>query len=352
VTITAPLADLRSADEGRFGGKSSALGELLASGIPVPGGFGISTDAYRAFVEHAGLRGLLERTLAGLDVDDVAAVEAASAAVTAAVREAPLPADVVAEVRRRYAELVAASGETDLPVAVRSSALGEDSAEATFAGQQETFLWVRGAERVCDAVRDCWASLHSPPSITYRARLGDTSREPAMGVAVQRMVDADVAGVMFTCNPVSGDPSVVAINAGWGLGLGVVGGDVTPDEYLVSKVTGDIVRRTINEKQVEYRPSAGSGGGTERRDVAPDRAGAACLDDRQLAALVAVARDIQEHFGGHQDIEWAFDAAGTLSVLQTRPVTATAELHGPTGGSAMSLVMATFGVRQETGKGA
>ncbi len=347
---TASLAELRSTDESSFGGKSAALGELLAAGIPVPGGFGISTDAYRAFLEETGLRKVLARSLAGLDIDDIDAVRSAAAAIADAIGGADLPADVRAEVLERYAVLAAEAGEADTPVAVRSSALGEDSAEATFAGQQESYLWVRGADRVCLAVRDCWASLHSPPSITYRARLGDESREAAMGVAVQRMVDAEIAGVMFTCNPVSGDPSVVAINASWGLGLGVVGGDVTPDEYIVSKVTGEVVRRTINAKEIEYRPDPGGVGAT-RLDVPAERAQTACLDDRGLAALAGVAHDVERHFGCHQDVEWAIDGAGVLSVLQARPVTVAPRTHGPVGVSALALVMETFGVAPDAAGG-
>ena len=174
----------------------------------------------------------------------------------------------------------AGDGEDEPPVAVRSSALGEDSEEASYAGQQETFLWVRGVEHVCDAVRDCWASLYTPHAISYRAALGGDA-ETAMGVAVQLMVDAEVSGVLFTCNPVTGDPSIVAVNASWGLGIAVVSGELTPDEYLVSKVTGEVVRRTVSEKDVEYVPDAagarhrasGGAGGTTRRAV-PGRRGA------------------------------------------------------------------------------
>ena len=163
-----------------------------------------------------------------------------------------------------------------------------------------------------------------------------------MGVAVQLMVDAAVAGVMFTCNPVSGDPSVVAVNASWGLGLGVVGGDVTPDEFLVSKVTREVVRRSIARKEVEHRPAAG--GGTECVLVEDERAAAPCLDDDALLELVDVARTVQDHFGSHQDIEWAFGRGrGELHVLQSRPVTATAKAEGPKGLSAMALIMSRFG---------
>ena len=140
---------------------------------------------------------------------------------------------------------------------MRSSALGEDGEDATFAGQQESFLWVRGFEHVCDAVRDCWASLYTPRAIGYRAARGAGGEEPAMGVTVQAMVDAEVSGVLFTCNPVSGDPSMVAIEASWGLGIAVVGGETTPDDFLVSKVTGEVVRRTVNAKEIEYVPDAG-----------------------------------------------------------------------------------------------
>jgi pyruvate,water dikinase len=226
-------------------------------------------------------------------------------------------------------------------MAVRSSAVGEDSAEATFAGQQETYLWVRGAEAIVERVRDCWASLYSAEAIAYRANHGDAGAEPAMGVTVQLMADADVAGVMFTCNPVSGDPSVVADNATWGLGLGVVGGDVTPDEFLVSKVSGDVVRRQISRKEVEHRPAPG--GGTEVVPVDDERASAPCLDDAALLALLDVAKAVQAHFGSHQDIEWAL-AGGELYVVQSRPVTVVAKTEGPKGASAMDLIMAQFGV--------
>jgi len=339
LTHTRPLAELRATDATLFGGKSSALGELIAAEIPVPPGFGVSTSAYRAFVEQAGLAGLIATAMARVDPDDVDTVGAASHAIGEAMRSAPVPGEIRHELAAQYQEL----GEP--PVAVRSSALGEDSSEATFAGQQETYLWVRGAEGVCDAVRDCWVSLYSPPAITYRARLGEM--EPAMGVAVQTMVDAEVSGVMFTCNPVSGDPSMVAINASWGLGLAVVGGEVTPDDYLVSKVTREVVREHVNPKEVEYVPDAG-GHGTVRVEVPEDRRERQCLDRPALDALVDVGRRVERYFGSAQDIEWAIArGAGlpsSLFVLQTRPVTAqsaVAEKAKPA--STMALLMNTFG---------
>jgi phosphoenolpyruvate synthase/pyruvate phosphate dikinase len=286
----------------------------------------------------------IEAALAGLDPEDLAALGSASAGIGDAVRAAPVPEAVSAEIARRYAAL----GD-EPPVAVRSSAVGEDGAEATFAGQQDTFLWVRGAENVCAAVRDCWASLYSGPAISYRARMG-AGEAPAMGVTVQLMVDAAVSGVMFTCNPVSGDPSSVVVNASWGLGVAVVGGEVTPDEYRVSKVTREVLQRTIGTKEVEYRPDPA--GGTARRDVAASRREESCLDEARLGALVDLARTLERRFGGHQDVEWAIARDGRpeadLFLLQTRPVTAApAKAEPAPRRSAMSLVMQTFGVTEE-----
>jgi pyruvate,water dikinase len=337
--LTRALADLRAADAESFGGKSSALGELIAAGIPVPPGFAVSTAAYRAFVAEAGLGPMVGSALAGLDPADVDAVGAASHRVGEAMRSAPIPSSVRDEVAERYAEL------DEPPVAVRSSALGEDSQDATFAGQQETYLWVRGAEHVCDAVRDCWISLYSPPAITYRARLA--AGAAAMGVAVQQMVDAEVSGVMFTCNPVSGDASMVAVNASWGLGLAVVGGEVTPDDFLVSKVTRELVREHVHAKEVEYVPDA-AGGGAVRREVPPERRERACLDTAALEALVEVGRRVERHFGSAQDIEWAIargaELPSSLYVLQSRPVTAGPKRAAKSKpASAMSLLMSTFG---------
>jgi pyruvate,water dikinase len=235
-------------------------------------------------------------------------------------------------------------------VAVRSSAIGEDSEEATFAGQQETFLWVRGIDGICEAVRNCWASLYSPEAVSYRAEMAAEHATPAMGVTVQLMVDAAVSGVMFTCNPVSGDPSIVAVNASWGLGLAVVGGEVTPDEYRVSKVTCEVLHRTVGPKEVEYVPDP-DGSGALKVPVPADRRDAACLDEGRLGALVDVSRRVERHFGGHQDVEWAIargqgaEALGELFMLQSRPVTAKPSKPeaAASPGSAMERIWSTFG---------
>ena len=349
-TYTRSLDELRRADDASFGAKSASLGELLAAGIPVPAGFALAADAFRTFVSDAGLQHQLADAQARLSTRDLDAVSAVSGAVSEAMRGAPVPGGVREQIAAAYAALAGISGEAEPPVAVRSSALGEDSQDATFAGQQESYLWVRGLEQVCDAVRDCWASLYSPAALAYRARLANAP-EPAMGVTVQLMVDAEVSGVMFTCSPVSGDPSMIAINASWGLGLAVVGGEVTPDDYLISKVTGEVVREHVHHKHVQYLADP-LGRGTVAVAVAPERRDVPCLEAAALDALVAVARRVERHFGFHQDIEWAIARGSmlpeSLFVVQSRPVTAVARPHGGPSVDAMALVMSTFGVRRGT----
>jgi pyruvate,water dikinase len=351
VEYTRLLADLRRSDAAEFGGKSANLGDMLSAGIAVPPGFAISARAFRVFIEETGLEGTIAAAMSRASAGGVTAISAASKTIGEAMRFAPLPDAVRTELDSRHDELARATGEELPPVAVRSSALGEDSEEATHAGQQESFLWVRGVEQICDAVRDCWVSLYTPHAISYRAALSTGETEPAMGVTVQLMVDAEVSGVMFTCNPVSGDPSMVALNASWGLGIAVVSGELTPDDYLVSKVTGEVVRRTLSSKHHEYVPDA-AGGGTVRVEVPEARRDEPCLGEVQLAALIEVARRVERHFGSHQDIEWAIARShplpDALLVLQARPVTTLPEPAAKLSASALSLVLGTFGASAGT----
>ena len=347
---TRDLTELRGADADDFGGKSANLGELLGAGIAVPPGFALSADAYRIFLDEAGLEGTIAAALAHARPDDVAALAAASTAIGEAMCLAPLPASVAGEVAESYEALASVTGHAEPAVAVRSSALGEDGADASYAGQQESFLWLRGVEHVQDAVRLCWASLFTPQAISYRLALG-SGQEAAMGVVVQAMVDAEVSGVLFTCNPVSGDPSMVAVNASWGLGIGVVGGELTPDDFLVSKITGEVVRRAVSTKHVEYVPDP-AGRGTVRREVPATRRDEPCLGDAELAALLEVARRIERHYGRHQDVEWAIARSQALPesllVVQARPVTTRPTPAPAPSASALSLVLGAFGARGDT----
>ena len=344
VSHISPLRQLRRSDAAAFGGKSANLGELLSAGIPVPPGFAVAASAFRDFIAETGLGGAIASAMARASSGTVEDGAAASKAIGEAMRFAPLPEAVRAELASHYDDLSREIG-AEPPVAVRSSALGEDGEDVTFAGQQESFLWVRGFEHVCDAVRDCWASLYTARAIGYRAARGAGDQDPAMGVTVQLMADAEVSGVLFTCNPVSGDPSMVAIEASWGLGIAVVGGETTPDDFLVSKVTGEVVRRTVNEKEIEYVPDP-AGRGTVRVAVPAERRGEPCLREEHLAALVDLARRVERHYGSHQDVEWALargrSLPDALAVLQARPVTTVPERAPKLSGSALSLVLRTL----------
>jgi len=335
-----PLSDLRAEDAQRFGGKAASLGELLAAGIPVPPGFAVAVDAFASFVRESGLGATISRRLEDSGVDDVDSLAAASRLIESEFDAARIPPRIAEEITDAYDRL----GRP--PVAVRSSAVGEDSATATFAGQQETFLWVQGEDRLLSAVRRCWASLYTPRAISYRVQRGDASVAPAMGVVVQRMIDARISGVLFTCSPTTGDPSTIAVNASWGLGETIVSGEVTPDELLVSKVTGEVLRESIGDKRAERAPAPGTGG-TVLREVPAERRHARCLSADDLRRLLELARLIHAHFGRHQDVEWAIDSAGELFAVQSRPVTTLPEPARPTQPeplSAISLVMHKFGV--------
>src|SRR4051812_24583767 len=338
MTATRTLGELRRSDEDSFGAKSASLGELIGAGVPVPPGFALSAESYLAAVEGVDLGGTAEQC-------------------ALSIRSTAVPDRLRAEIAESYERLAAETGDPQPPVAVRSSAIGEDSEEATFAGQQETFLWVRGIDGICKAVQDCWASLYSAEAVSYRAEMAAEHVAPAMGVTVQLMVDAAVSGVMFTCNPLNGDPSSVAVNASWGLGLAVVGGEVTPDEYRVSKVTREILHRSVGPKEIEYVPDP-DGSGALKVHVAADRRDAACLDDERLGELVEVSRRVERHFGGHQDIEWAIargqgaEELGELSMLQSRPVTVKPSRADTAAspGSAMERIWSTFGATGTPGR--
>ncbi|NYJ06943.1 PEP/pyruvate-binding domain-containing protein [Petropleomorpha daqingensis] len=309
-----PFAELGRDDVPAAGGKGASLGELLRAGIRVPDGFVVTTTAFRTAV---GGLGLAERVSA-LDPDGDLAGPCAE--LRAVVETAPLPDDVAAAITAAYEAL----GEPDLPVAVRSSATSEDSAEASFAGLQDTYLWVRGADAVLEAVRRCWASLYSVESVSYRLRRALAEDDLAMAVVVQRMVDSRSSGVMFTRSPLNGDRSVVCVDASWGLGSAVVSGEVTPDSFVVSKVTGEVAKRFIATKCTWHRPDP-RGSGVIDRDVPGELQDIPSISAEELAALVATARAVEAHYGSPQDIEWAIDDSGELFLLQSRPETVWAE---------------------------
>lgn len=308
------FADIGLADRPAVGGKGGSLGELTRAGLAVPPGFVVRTEAFEAFVAALDARQTLRGEIEALDPDDLPTVQAASENVRARITGEELPGERADAILAAYRVL----GEGE-PVAVRSSATTEDAEDASFAGLQDTYLWVVGADALLDAVRRCWASLYSVESVTYRRRQNFPERKVAMAVVVQRMVDASCAGVMFTRSPVTGDRSVVTIEGSWGLGSTVVSGEVTPDRWVVAKLTDEIPVRDISDKRVRDCPAPG--GGVEQLPVPDSQRNLACLEDTQLLALRDIGIKAERHYGKPQDIEWAFDREGNLFLLQSRPET-------------------------------
>ena len=313
---------------GLGGGKAAGLGELIRAGIPVPPGYVVTAPAFGQMLAAVDPSGSLVGSVASLDPGDLPAISRAAAGMRSRIVSAAVPPEVAAQVAEAYEEL----GGPTAAVAVRSSATMEDSAGASFAGLQDTYLAVRGATEVLDAVRRCWASLYNDESVAYRRRLRLPEDGLAMGVVVQRMLRPRAAGVMFTRSPVTGDRSVVAIEGTWGLGSALVAGEVTPDSFTISKVTGEITGRRTGAKLSlhSFRPNEP---GISASAMPLALRGRPCLTDDEARALAAVGRQVEEHYGVPQDIEWALlgddpacppmhgDAADRIRVLQSRPET-------------------------------
>lgn len=304
-------------DTARTGGKGASLIELQRSGFPVPPGFVIASDAYTRFVAANDLTPLVEALLATPDLRLPKAAREAVAPLLARVAAALLPDAVIEEIRVAYAALRARGVEV---VAARSSALSEDAAGASSAGLYETFLNLRDLEAVLDAVRRCYTSLWTARAVQYRAFKGMDSHAEAMAVVVMALVPAEIAGVAFTANPVSGDRGQIVVNASWGLGEAVVSGRVTPDNFVILKEGLLVVERDISPKEIEIVPDPAGLSGTVQRPVSAERAAALTLSEDALRTLGALCCAIERHYGRPMDIEWAY-AGGTLYVLQARPIT-------------------------------
>ena len=305
-------------DREQVGGKGGSLGELQRAGRAVPPGFVVRTGAFERFLATLEREAPVRAALAGLDAGDLGALTRCSQTLRRRFEESELPGELRDELHAAHRRLVGASAQQ--PVAVRSSATCEDAADASFAGLQDTYLWVRGAEATVQRVRSCWASLYSVESLSYRLKHRFAEERVAMGVVVQLMVDARTAGVMFTRSPTTGDRSVVTIEGAWGLGSAVVGGEVTPDRWVLGKVTGEISVREIADKQIEHVPLMS--GGVTAAAVSEERRRLPCLSDAELRQLGSIARQVERHYGCAQDIEWAIDRhSGAILLLQSRPET-------------------------------
>ena len=296
-------------DPALVGGKAASLGRLLRAGLAVPPGFALTVDAARAFVDAnkttVQLPDVSESARAGLDTE-----------VLSSLRAGAWPEGLRSQIEEAYAALVERSDGA--PVAVRSSAVGEDAVAASFAGQHLTMLNLQGLSVVLDAVLACWASLYSETALHYRRARG-VEGEPAMAIVVQALVPAEASGVVFTIDPVSGDRELVVIEAVWGLGEGIVAGAVSPDHYVVRKADLALVRRQVTEQRLEIAPAPG--GGTQERALSADRGRRAVLSEEQIVEMARLALRMEELAGVPQDIEWAL-ANDRLYILQSRPVTA------------------------------
>jgi pyruvate,water dikinase len=323
MNLVRPFEELALADRLSVGGKGANLGELTRAGIRVPPGFVITTAAFEEFLARAG-GDEIRRDIEALDAADLDTIKATGERVRAQIERVAMQTHIADAIAQAHAALCNA----DAHVAVRSSATSEDGDDASFAGLQDTYLWLAGRETVVRHVRSCWASLYSTESVSYRRRLGMREEGLAMGVVVQRMVDARCSGVMFTRSPHTGDRSLVVIEGSYGLGSAIVSGEVTPDKYIVSKVTGEIADRAVSEKTRQHVPDPK--GGVLEQDVPADKQSEPCLRDDEIAALAVLAKKVERHYGRPQDIEWAI-ARGEgqpIYLLQSRPETVWAKKDG------------------------
>lgn len=305
------------------GGKASGLGELTAQGLPIPPGFVVTTAAYHRSRAVGRLDESVLPMLAGLDPSDLADVADRCAGIRAIVRQLPMDAGSEEQIRGAYRELCRQCHVADVPVAVRSSATREDSAGDSFAGEHDTYLWVRGEDDVLDAVRRCWASLFTDRATCYRLDRGLDHLSGEMGVVVQKMVQPRSAGVAFTLNPANGDRSAIAIESSWGFGEAVVAGEVTPDSFLVDKVMFVITYRAIATKEQEYVLSGADA--VVRVAIDAARGEQSSLTDEEVLDVARLARKVERIYSCPQDIEWAIDAhdgrGGGVTLLQARPET-------------------------------
>ncbi len=317
VPLTLSLDNQGAAELATAGGKGASLVRLVAAGLPVPDGFIVTTSAYRQFVRANDLDAIIASATAEVTTGESERLDTASQVIGAAFGQAHMPAEVERAVLAAYTGLPG-----DAPaVAVRSSATAEDLPDLSFAGQQETFLNMRGGEAVLDAVKRCWASLWTPRAISYRAQHEVETDGVGMAVVVQLLVPAESAGILFTAHPITGRRDHVVVNASWGLGEAVVSGQVTPDTLILDKGERSVVSREINDKTVM---TVRSDEGSEEQPVPSELRSRPALDDAAALELLALAARIEALYGQPMDIEWARVEEG-FAILQARPITALPE---------------------------
>ena len=331
------------------GGKCASLGELINAGVRVPPGFALTTEGYRRFMAEAGIDREVALLLAGVDAEDFDALEKASAQIRAVIEAQPFSIEIEDLVAEYYRKLAVRCCMPAVPVAVRSSATAEDLAGASFAGQQDTYLWIRGVDDLLHHMRRCISSLYTGRAIAYRANKGYGGDQVAISVGVQKMANSFTAGVMFTIHPANGDRSVIVIDSNFGFGESVVSGEVTPDHFVVNKITLDIIARTISQKQMCYTvdPKTQT---SQSMEVPFERQRVQSLIDDEITELAWMGKQIEKHYGRPMDIEWAVDkglpAGGNIFILQARPETVWSDKSqrsgSSAGGSAMDYILSSL----------
>jgi len=330
------------------GGKCSSLGELINAGVRVPPGFALTTEGYRRFMADAGIDREVQSLLVGLDAQDMDALENTSASIRKLIESHPFSWEIEDLVAENYRRLSVHSCVAAVPVAVRSSATAEDLPGASFAGQQDTYLWIRGIDEVLHNMRRCISSLYTGRAIAYRINQGYGDEVVAISVGVQKMANSFTAGVMFTIHPANGDRSVIVIDSNYGFGESVVSGEVTPDNFVVNKVTLDIIERTISQKDIYYTVDQKT---QESRpiEVPFERQKVQSLVDDEITELAWMGKQIETHYGRPMDIEWAVDKdlpfGGNIFILQARPETVWSQKQksvAKAGISAMDYILASM----------
>lgn len=317
------FGEVGKGDIGLVGGKGANLGEMTNAGIPVPPGFIVTAVAYFDFIKEAGLHDKIKTLLDPLDIHDSRQLQEVAARVQKLIEDAEMPGWLAAEIKKAYAAM-----DKGL-VAVRSSATAEDLPEASFAGQQATFLNIQGEEEVVKAVQDCWASLFSARAIFYRQEQGFDHFRVGIAVPVQRMVQSETSGVMFTIEPTTSDKETITIEAVLGLGEMIVSGDVTPDHYVVSKKNMKILEKEIKKQEWKLVKEAGAHGKEDnvKIDLTPEEQARQKITDDDIVNLAKIGKQLEDHYQFPQDVEWAKEK-GEIYIVQTRPVTAIKETTG------------------------
>ena len=308
--------ELRVTDIPIVGGKGANLGELTMAGFPVPNAFVLTTAAYDYFVDKGGVMELVNKELAGIDRSSDQSLADASKRIREAFESKDIPKDLMDDIRKSYSKLFAKGKEGF--VAVRSSATAEDLPDASFAGQQETYLNVHGEEDLFDKIRKCWSSLFTARAIAYREKQGFAHDDVKLAVVVQKMVNSEVSGIMFTVDPNSGAKEIV-IEGGYGLGEAIVGGEVTPDTYKIDKDNMSIKARRISTQKWKY--TKGPDGNTVKEDIPEEKQNSQKIEDRRVVEIAEIGRQIEIHYEKPMDMEWCIED-GRVYIVQARPITA------------------------------